>query len=384
MTVVDLADAELLRVIDEPDAVARLAAGLSAAGYAPATGAVGCPSTWGGPRRERLSRALAQVGAPVHLISRSQLIAASHADALTRSCAVIETLLVPGERPGQGPPAVSGQLLTRTAGRWQVEAGAAAELFDPATAPSGLLELAGRAEVIFVDCPAAPGLAGALTEAFPDLPVVTVDRALVRRHGGRALPVDDDFGFRPPPLSRQRRGRRAAVLAAVATLVVLAALGGVMRWSRAIPPDAAGIAAVGPVELLIPADWRRTELSGTDPGDGRGLRAVFADGGDGRRVIVVVTALRAGTDAAAVARSLRNRIAQRGDQVVVEFAATARYGGREVISYREAPVSGAAVRWYVVVVDHTQVSLGCQSGDGGAEIEAVCARAVASVQISAT
>ncbi|MFZ2511261.1 MAG: hypothetical protein WAW85_09265 [Gordonia sp. (in: high G+C Gram-positive bacteria)] len=87
--------------------------------------------------------------------------------------------------------------------------------------------------------------------------------------------------------------------------------------------------------------WRRTELSCDRADDGRGLRAVFADGADRRRLIVVVTALRDGADRDSVAQSLANRIAQRGDDVVVEFAPASSYGGREVISYREAPRIGS-------------------------------------------
>jgi len=52
-----------------------------------------------------------------------------------------------------------------------------------------------------------------------------------------------------------------------------------------------------------------------------------------------------------------------------------------VISYREAPASGPPVRWYILVDDAVQVSLGCQAGTGTADIDPPCRRAVASVRV---
>ena len=81
-----------------------------------------------------------------------------------------------------------------------------------------------------------------------------------------------------------------------------------------------------------------------------------------------------------VAGSLRNRIEQRGDDVVTEFSAATRFGGRDVIGYRESPASGGAIRWYVVVDDGLQVSIGCQAGTAAESPDDECAAAVRSVR----
>jgi type VII secretion-associated protein (TIGR03931 family) len=82
-----------------------------------------------------------------------------------------------------------------------------------------------------------------------------------------------------------------------------------------------------------------------------------------------------------VANSLRNRIDQRGDDVVQEFSASTRFAGREVISYREVPVSGGPIRWYLLVSAGLQVSVGCQDGSAGETIDEQCRIAVGSVRV---
>jgi len=73
---------------------------------------------------------------------------------------------------------------------------------------------------------------------------------------------------------------------------------------------------------------------------------------------------------------------RQGDAVVTEFSASTSYAGRDAISYREAPGSGSPIRWYVLVSDSLQVSIGCQGGDQGQSLDAECAQAVSSVRIS--
>ncbi|MFC0314933.1 type VII secretion-associated protein [Gordonia phosphorivorans] len=306
-------------------------------------------------------------------------IAASHADAAAETCVVIEELLVPGEPAGWGPPLWRALVLRRPHGVWQVVRSAADEL--GTELPEELCELGRTADLVLVDGPQPTELTAQLARALPGRRVAQVDPVLVARHGDRYVPRTSlDFGFPPPPEPSRRRGPRLLVAAVVVVVVALGLVGVVARWPRQAAADVAA-ARVGPVEVTVPGGWRRTELSGDRPDDGRGLRAVFAAGEDGRRLIVVVTALRAGSDRAAVAASLAHRIAQRGDEVVVEFAASSTYGGRQVISYREAPVSGAAVRWYVVVDGGLQISVGCQEGTGGHRIDEACRRAVGSARI---
>ena len=134
----------------------------------------------------------------------------------------------------------------------------------------------------------------------------------------------------------------------------------------------------------MPGDWRQSEQrtpsgSADDPST---TRAVFVDPDDGRRIIAVLTEVRAGSTRESVAGSLRNRIEQRGDDVVTEFSAATRFGGRDVIGYRESPASGGAIRWYVVVDDGLQVSIGCQAGTAAESPDDECAAAVRSVRVS--
>ncbi|WP_298442062.1 type VII secretion-associated protein [Gordonia sp. (in: high G+C Gram-positive bacteria)] len=377
---VDLGGAGFLRAADDSDAVARFAAGLATAGVGRHTRIIGGPSAWGSPRRDRLNRALRLVGSPARLVPRALLIAGSHADAATRSCVVVEPLPVPGP-PGDDPGGLwTAQWVARSADGWRIErctAGWPGDLDELAAFVSG-------ADTVFAE-PGTPDLAAALA---PDA-AIPVDRALIAAHGHRFAPRGAlTFDFAPPPITEKRRGAAVAIALAATVVVLLGAAGAVARWPRPGPVAARpGVERIGPVSIQIPAGWRRTALTGQRPDDGRGLRAVFADGGDGRRLIVVVTGLREGATVDSVAASLRNRIAQRGDDVVVEFAETSTYGGRRVISYREAPASGAAIRWYVVVGPELtttaaplQVSVGCQPGTGDAPIDPPCRAAVASVR----
>lgn len=381
MRCLDLADADLLRAVDEPDAVRKLTEGLSVLDRAGYPMLVACPSTWGRPRRQRLESAVCTAFGPVALRPRALLIAASHADALIRTCAVVEELLIPGESAGEGPVAWSVHVLRRADDRWRLIDSNAGESPPDGGLPAPLKDLLGIADVVFVDGPRS--LIESVMRGLPSVRSVEVDRALLRRHGSRALRPRDDFDFIAAPQSGGRRLPRILVGLAAAVILALGVAGLLARWPRPAAAVTAEPQRVGPVTLTVPADWQRTELSGEAADDGRGLRAVFADGGDGRRLIVVVTALRTGATKSSVARSLANRIAQRGDDVVVEFAPDTRYGGRPVISYREAPASGPAVRWYIIVDGSTQVSVGCQAGTGSAPIEGQCRVAVGSVAVTA-
>jgi type VII secretion-associated protein (TIGR03931 family) len=109
---------------------------------------------------------------------------------------------------------------------------------------------------------------------------------------------------------------------------------------------------------------------------------VFVDPDDGRRLILVQTRVRDDSTQASVAASLRNRLGQRGDDVVTEFSPSTRFAGRDVISYREAPASGSAIRWYVLVDHALQVSIGCQPGTGAEPVDVECEQAVRTAGIA--
>ncbi|MGO3325945.1 type VII secretion-associated protein, partial [Gordonia sp. (in: high G+C Gram-positive bacteria)] len=146
------------------------------------------------------------------------------------------------------------------------------------------------------------------------------------------------------------------------------------------PAESASVQKVGTVQVEVPAGWQRSDLPDDRPADGAGERAVFADADDGSRILVVVTSLRAGSTRTSVADSLANRLAQRGDDAVLEFAPDTTFGGRRVISYRERPESGQQIAWYIDVERAVQTSVGCQRGSSGESVDVVCASVVASVR----
>jgi len=293
-------------------------------------------------------------------VSRPLAIARSHADAGVAALLVVATdgreWLV--HRVG-GAAAEAAHLVLRGAvGTVIAELGTAARTVD----------------LVVVDAPA--GRVGAamrtVSAVIGSARLVAVDEGLLHRFGAH----------RPlPPLSpviegfEHRRVRRWPWL--VASPVLVLGVASAVSFTR---PDAgtAAPAVVGGVRVEIPDDWRRTELAG-EPAP----RAVFVEPGTGSRIVVAVSPLRAGATPESVAASLAERIRQRGDDAVSDFAARAQYAGQSVTAYRETPDSGAPIRWYVRVADvegrgMSQVSVGCQDS-GAAKFERACRRAVASV-----
>ena len=210
--------------------------------------------------------------------------------------------------------------------------------------------------------------------------VAAVQRSLIHRFGGAALPVDE--GIREPPtdgrtpMRRRVAGAIAATAAVVIAVVVVALM--VDNGREGVAPPADREAQLGRVAVTVPAQWRE---SSEPAAEGVVSRTTFAAPGDDRRIIVLQNTVRNTSTLASVAGSLRNRIGQRGDDVVQEFSASTRYAGREVISYREVPVSGGPIRWYLLVSAGLQVSVGCQGGSAGETIDEQCRVAVGAVRI---
>ncbi|GAB20721.1 hypothetical protein GOEFS_127_00040 [Gordonia effusa NBRC 100432] len=211
--------------------------------------------------------------------------------------------------------------------------------------------------------------------------ILAVDTGLVNRYGGDPGQAEYQQGETPclgdvgVPVG-QRRRRMLAMVTVVAVIAAVVIVGGVR--SGRTSSSGAESAHVGRVTIEIPSGWRRAELSTEKDATSR---AVFVHRDTGRRIIVVQTALRAGSTQQTVARSLTNKIAQRGDDAVAEFAPSMRVAGREVIAYREAPESGASISWYVLVEHDLQVSIGCQVGADASAMTGECAAAVGSVVI---
>ncbi|GAA3726639.1 type VII secretion-associated protein [Gordonia hankookensis] len=360
---------------------------------------VGYPSTWGRVRSSVLDRATAEFGAAITLVPRAVLIARSHSDGTMQRCAVVETTHFPGmpvdpARPREARWDVAR--LRRTSAGWEIEAVDVLEPESDGVAARTEAIVDDSVEAVFVDGSEPAEVARAIdvvaTHALAGR-VVAVDRDLIRRYGwrsGRPEGADPPIGQSERPAQdptgpmRGRTGRWivAAGVAAVAVALVAGVVGFLQRGGEGPPAEQS--VTLGRTDIDIPADWRRTELGrGPDAGGTDGpSRSVFADRADGRRMLVVQSEVRTDSTLASVATSLGNRIRQRGDDVVTEFSAVTRFMGREVISYREAPASGSAIRWYVLVEHGLQVSVGCQAGTTGESVEAECAHAVSSVRIA--
>ena len=330
------------------------------------------PTVWGPVRTAAMVAELRDAGVAAEPLPRAVAIAASHADAAAASCLVVETSLLPSTGGHW-----SAHLLVRRDGEWTVGTG---EVTLPGRIPvdPGWARLAERADAVFVDGPDPAAVQRAvrvMADAF-GVRADVVDREVLAEYGGRtrlASGADLLAGLPLPPVAPRKRSARAPAVVAAMLLVAAAGAAAWTHWPRAAVP-AKQTAQVGSVTVEVPGAWRRTDQQA---GSG-GQRVVFAAPGDGRRVIVAVSRLRSSATRESVAQSLRNRIAQRGDDAVAEFSADLEYAGRRVIGYRENPVSGAPVAWYVVVDGSTQVSVGCQPGTGEVSIDEVCRAAVGS------
>ncbi|MFT3899431.1 MAG: type VII secretion-associated protein [Gordonia sp. (in: high G+C Gram-positive bacteria)] len=203
--------------------------------------------------------------------------------------------------------------------------------------------------------------------------LVVVDPVRLAQFGDhRPLPVLTPL----IPAFPRRPVRRWPAALAVGALAV--GFGGVATVSRAGSESPPGTVVVGGVRIEVPHGWRHADLA-SDPAP----RLAVVDADTGSRIVLAVSPLRAGATVESVAASLAERIRQRGDDAVSDFAARADFAGRVVTAYRETPDSGAPIRWYVSVVDvedvgRRQVSVGCQDS-GAAALEEACRRAVASL-----
>ncbi|WP_026919396.1 type VII secretion-associated protein [Gordonia shandongensis] len=336
------------------------------------------PTVWGGVRVPALLAELAGVGLRASAIPRAVAVAAAHADAGADRCAVVETALVP-ETGGHW----SVHAVGRVDGRWVLGDGRV-------TAPGavagdeGWRVIVTDADAVVVDGPDPAEVASAvalLTDRF-GVRAQTADRERIRRHGDLVAPIsaaDLLSGQVPAPPSAGRRSVRGPIAAAVVLAVVAIVGAVVVHWPRGAASGGQRV-AVGRVSVVVPGDWPRTDID-PDADDGAGRRSVFAAPDGGARLIVVSSRLRVGSTAETVATSLRNRIAQRGDDAVADFAADLDYAGRRVIGYRETPASGTAISWYVIVAAGVQGSVGCQRGTGDEGIEGPCRDAVASMRV---
>jgi len=354
---------------------------------APVPLVVGVPSTWGSVRRAVIDEAAARLRCPVLITARATLVAAAHADRAVRRCAVIETTHLPTHPDAFGQrPFWTAAIVVRSDDGWVVDAQGIIEPDRSGDDIGGLID--DSVEVVVVDG-AVPAEVARAVEVVTGVVVagrvLTADRALVREYGLRGSPQRRSGpGWVPTEWPRRAGGRRYRPLmaAAVVLLCVLVSAAGaaIVLGGDPVARPRVVTADLDRVRVSVPGQWRRTDPPAGAARSGP-RRTVFADPADGRRLIVVLSPVRAGATQQSVALSLRNRIRQRGDAVVTEFSASTGYAGRDVISYREAPGSGSPIRWYVLVSDGLQVSVGCQDGDQAQSLAGECVRAVSSVRI---
>lgn len=328
------------------------------------------PTTWGVRRTEILRQAAQPHCGQLVLTPRAAVIAESHLGSSTQRALVIEV-----------HSRIDIHEMDRSAGGWNVVETSVATAETVASRLSGVVD--NRIEAILVD--------GTDPEAVAEIlrccdvhtvvgRVAAVHRSLIHRFGGSALPVDEGIGEpatdSPAPMRRRVAGALAATAAVVTAVVAVTLL--FDNGRAGVPPTADHEAQLGRVAVTVPAEWRE---SAEPAAEGVVSRTTFAAPGDDRRIIVLQNTVRNTSTLASVAGSLRNRIGQRGDDVVQEFSASTRYAGREVISYREVPVSGGPIRWYLLVSAGLQVSVGCQGGSAGEAIDQQCRVAVGAVRI---
>lgn len=339
------------------------------------------PSTWGSRRTDVLRQAASPYCRDLEIAPRAVVIARSHLDASAQRALVIEVHGHPQTRPR-----VDIHELHHLDAQWLI---ASTTVAAPDTCSDALATLAdNRIEAILVDGPdrnAVEAVCQLVEEATVVGRVAQVRRPLLHRFGGATLIAIDDESAEPGIAAGQVPGHRRRwpmIAVAAVTALALTAVIAVMAIRDGSKGATAVIdrqAQIGRVSLAVPGDWRE---SSEPAAEGMVSRTTFASPADDRRIIVLQNAVRDMSTLSSVAGSLRNRIDQRGDDVVQEFSASTRYADREVISYREVPVSGGPIRWYLVVSAGLQVSVGCQAGSAGEPIDEECQSVVGSVRIS--
>lgn len=336
------------------------------------------PSTWGARRTGVLRQAAAPYCRELEVAPRAVVIARSHLDASAQRALVVEV-------HEHGPRVrIDIHELHHVDGLWQIESTAVTDLDTYSDVVATLAD--NRIEAILV-YGSNPTVVAAVCRRAEEVTVVGrvagVRRSLLHRFGGAALVAPDtDLTDRSAEVGRATRRRWPVIAGAALVAIAVAAVVAVVV-TREGPDNATAVvdrqAQIGRVSLAVPGDWRE---SNEPAAEGVVSRTTFAAPDDDRRIIVLQNTVRATSTLSSVAGSLRNRIDQRGDDVVQEFSASTRYAGREVIGYREVPVSGGPIRWYLMVSTGLQVSVGCQAGTAGEQIDEECQKAVGSVRIA--
>jgi type VII secretion-associated protein (TIGR03931 family) len=174
----------------------------------------------------------------------------------------------------------------------------------------------------------------------------------------------------------------SGVLAAVAAVAGLLEAGAAVPASSPVPPVPSGGLVQYGYALRLPTGWAHT---GGLPERRRSLLTPLSapDGSD----LISVERTPLGYDADAEPARARAelhaefRAAASVGQPLSAFDDDTRFGGRSVVSYREAGTgTEAAVDWYIVLDGDAQLSVGCRHTDAGTDaVRAACETVVGSV-----
>ncbi|MDP0398051.1 type VII secretion-associated protein [Tsukamurella strandjordii] len=330
------------------------------------------PTVFGAPRRGIVAAGAAALGVDATVVSRAEALVRGGGLLYCRRALVLEC---------RGPVA-QAHVLDLVDGSWVPVA--AASHPDPAAAARAVFD--DRIDQALIDGP--PDVEAAVREELAAQKlwrVVRVDPgdllpALARPAAPEAeAESEPEFEAWPSADQPRRRGVRRAVVAAAgvtgvaaAAIACLPSTGGAGAPERpAQPPESFVQVAFDGTVVDLPRGWDITE-----PAPGRRL----AQAGDGRRVTVVRTRLRASTDQAAVAAELKSELDRRGDHRISDLDPAGSVAGRDVIGYRERLAADRVVDWYVVVAGDAQLSVGCEAGRTAAPLAGACERAVGSVR----
>ncbi|MCA1006240.1 type VII secretion-associated protein [Rhodococcus hoagii] len=184
------------------------------------------------------------------------------------------------------------------------------------------------------------------------------------------------------PAPVRTTGRSVVIGAAVAAVALLIAAVSVIAVRHTGGSDRASAAAplqrveIGRASTELPDTW---QVRGDQPG----RLDLVPDDGRGGRIVVLPTELAVGSGWDPVVRGLERKIGERGAAgPFSDFTPDLEFGGRRSVGYVESPADGSRVRWFVLVEDDVQVSVGCQYRDVGWEaIAADCEQAVRAVTV---
>ncbi|MGI9123782.1 MAG: type VII secretion-associated protein [Mycobacterium sp.] len=189
------------------------------------------------------------------------------------------------------------------------------------------------------------------------------------------------------PCDRPRRGgRRLTVIAAVFGLgLVVAMLSALIQYAPGLfgpsLDSSAGtgrLIAEGRIEVRVPPDWTLERITG-----GPGSRRIKVWAPERPDVALHITqAYAPETTQDQTAESLRRAIADQPAGIFVDFHRDEQVAGRAAVTYREIR-PGRDIRWAVLPVGSTRISIGCQSPPGRQDaVRVACEDAVHSARES--